>query len=154
MKKIILPVVVTMLTLSTAAWAKPADKGIAAYNAKQYSDAIPLLQDAVAANPKDGTAHYYLALSNQALGRRAEAEREYRWNYDNGTDKDLKYKSWQGLVALSRSKAGPRGATVSVAANNGNIPMLKAGSSPWASRTEKATANKVESGFVRGCFKH
>lgn len=159
MKNYSLPLLVLLAVASAApAFGKALDEGISMYNSRQYSAAIPKLQQAVSANSNDGKAHYYMALSYQAMGRRADAEREYRWNYENGTDKDLKYKSWQGLVALSRQRSSGRSsasASAPVAAMpQGNVKMLAAGGSPYASKVEKGTAPVVETGFVRGCFKH
>ena len=75
-------------------------RGIAAYNGKNYAQALSSLQ-----GTNSPVGHYYRALSYQAMGRYAEAEHEYDWNYKNATDKDLSYKSWQGLQGLARMKS-------------------------------------------------
>jgi tetratricopeptide (TPR) repeat protein len=140
-----------------AALAAPSvkDKGIAAYNARDYATASSLLQQATSANSKDGMAHYYLALTYQAMGRRSDAEREYKWNYEHGTDKDLKYKSWQGLANLSRAlHSTAKAASTSGTAGSGSVAQAGFSSSPYSSRIEKGNGIRESVNFVPGCPNH
>ena len=52
--------------------------GLVCSVAGQHAEAIPLLQQVVRQAPERGGAHYYLAKSLLALGRRAEALPELR----------------------------------------------------------------------------
>jgi tetratricopeptide (TPR) repeat protein len=132
-------------------------KGIEAYNAKSYAEALSFFEPASKAAPKDELVHYYLGLTYQALNRNADAEREYGWNYRNGKDADLKYKSWQGLTSVARLRRG-RAGTVTAARTETRTTQaispiaVKAGGSPY--RAEQGKAPTSESGFTAGCFKH
>jgi hypothetical protein len=80
---------------------KPA---IQSYNARQYRQAIMQLKAMSGADANNPYTHYYLALSYQGLRQYAAAEQEYKWNYERSLDKDLRYKSWQGLQGLLATK--------------------------------------------------
>ena len=77
-------------------------EGIADYNQQDYRAAIAKL---TAADHKNALAHYYLALSYQAVGNLAGAEKEYSWVSQNANDKDLKQKASQGLEGLAVARA-------------------------------------------------
>jgi tetratricopeptide (TPR) repeat protein len=145
-------VVLAMCTSPALAGSKQFDAGVASYNARQYSEAVPLFQKALAANPKDEAAHYYLGLTYQAMGRRSDAEREYRWNYENGANKDLKYKSWQGLSGLAKVRASAPTASAPSASTAGATKVAAHRGLKY--NVEKGTAPIVEATFVRGCGKH
>jgi Flp pilus assembly protein TadD len=135
-----------------------ADKGIEAYKTRDYGIALSTLQEAKQASPKDARVHYYLALTCQALNRSAEAEKEYRWTCEQGKDKDLKLKAYQGLQGLLAS----RGRTALAVRRTASAPRavatqlppgwLPAGSHSY--KTESVAAPRVEQSFTRGCFKH
>lgn len=103
---------------------------IADYNAKKYSSAIAKLQKVSAANRDNPHTHYYLALSYQAIGNWSGAKREYKWNYDNSKDPDIRYRSWAAYTALEKSKRSP-------GSSNGNLGVgavaASQGSSNWGS---------------------
>lgn len=80
-------------------------RGIAAYNSRNYAQAVTELK-----GTNSCLGHYYKALSYQALGRYTDAQYEYEWNYRKATDKALRYQSWQGLQGLAKMKAR-RGST-------------------------------------------
>jgi hypothetical protein len=99
-------VVILSLLLSapcgTPALAEPSPpvrQAIRAYQSKDYRGAIQALSHAGA---RDELAHYYRALSYQQISDFREAETEYRCVYENGRDKDLTYKAWQGLQGLEK----------------------------------------------------
>ena len=93
--------------------ASPAElnSAIADYNARKYQGAIAKLQKVSAANRDNPHTHYYLGLSYQAIGNWSGAKREFKWNYDNSKDADVRYKSWAAFTALERAKRGPSGST-------------------------------------------
>lgn len=53
-------------------------KAVELIKAEKYADAIPVLEKAVAANPKDGQAHFYLAVSLEGTGKKGDAETHYK----------------------------------------------------------------------------
>jgi tetratricopeptide (TPR) repeat protein len=55
-----------------------ADQGLKALDAKQYSEAIDDFTKAIAADPKDYSAHFNLALAYSLSGKNAEAIPEYK----------------------------------------------------------------------------
>ncbi len=54
------------------------EQAIAHVKAERFADAIPLLEKAIAANAKNAQAHYYLGVSLEGTGKKAEAEKEYQ----------------------------------------------------------------------------
>jgi tetratricopeptide (TPR) repeat protein len=54
------------------------EQAIAHVRAERFADAIPLLEKAIAADPKNAQAHYYLGVSLEGTGKKEEAEAHYR----------------------------------------------------------------------------
>lgn len=79
---------------------------ISDYNAKKYSEAIAKLKKVSAANRNHPYTHYYLGLAYQAIGNWAGAKQEFKWNYDNSKDAEVRYRSWAAYTALERAKPG------------------------------------------------
>ena len=52
--------------------------GVAYFKSGQYELAVTMLAQAIGENPRDFRAHQFLARAYQALGRQADAEREFR----------------------------------------------------------------------------
>jgi len=148
---------------------------IAAYNAKQYGQAISQLNAATGAAANSPYKHYYLALSHQALGQFGEAEREYQWNYTRTLDQDLRYKSWQGLQGLASAKhvkassLASGSSTGSSAATSGSSPTAVASSNSGGvsnsrpnntskfildGSTRKNVANPYDFQWHPGCPRH
>lgn len=72
---------VAQLALAPFAFAQAADfeaQGLKALDARQYDDAVALFSKAVAADPKDYSAHFNLGLAYSLLGKDAEATPEYK----------------------------------------------------------------------------
>lgn len=72
--------VFTMTISCPAAWAENNfTEGVEAYGAKNYNLALTKLANYLRKYPQDGDAHYYLALTYNALQRPAEAKREFQY---------------------------------------------------------------------------
>lgn len=54
------------------------EQAIGHVRAERFADAIPLLEKAIAANAKNAQAHYYLGVSLEGTGKKAEAEAHYK----------------------------------------------------------------------------
>jgi len=54
------------------------EQAIAHVQAERFADAIPLLEKALVRNAKDAQAHYYLGVSLEGTGKKAEAEKSYK----------------------------------------------------------------------------
>jgi tetratricopeptide (TPR) repeat protein len=54
------------------------DQAIGHIKAGRFADAVPLLEKALATNPRDAQAHYYLAVSLEETGKKGDAERHYK----------------------------------------------------------------------------
>ncbi|HEY9678433.1 MAG TPA: tetratricopeptide repeat protein [Drouetiella sp.] len=61
----------------------PLQQGIASYNSGNYPAAISFLQEHVAKNSKDATAHYYLANALMKVRQIDDAAAEYRKAYES-----------------------------------------------------------------------
>lgn len=73
-------IIFTLTIFSPAARAENNfTQGVEAYGAKNYSLALTKLADYLRKHPQDGDAHYYLALTYNALQRPAEAKREFEY---------------------------------------------------------------------------
>lgn len=126
---------------------------VASYNSKSYKQAITKLESVLRTNSKNELARYYLALSLQAVGRIGDAKREYLWNYENASNKDLRYKSWQGANGLARMKVKAASSSVPSSATNGaSLAEIPVSSTPYKAQVGEAPSSS--GGFTRGCFKH
>jgi len=54
------------------------DRAIAAVQAERFADAIPILQTAIAKDPRNAQAQFYLAVSLEQTGDKAKAEEHYK----------------------------------------------------------------------------
>src|SRR5690606_30061079 len=54
------------------------EQAIAHVRAERFAEAIPLLEAALAKDPKNAQAHYYLGVSLEGTGNKGDAERHYR----------------------------------------------------------------------------
>jgi tetratricopeptide (TPR) repeat protein len=93
---------------------------IADYNGKKYQSAIARLQKVSCRNSP--YTHYYLGLCYQAIGNWNCAKQEFKWNYDNSKDAEIRYRSWAAYTALEKARratavqpSGAAGATSSAA---------------------------------------
>ena len=77
---------------STTAHAQVQDlirRGIQAYNARQYASAVNNLQAAVARDPENDTAHYYLGNALMACGNKQHALQEYSRAFQYSMDGEM-----------------------------------------------------------------
>ncbi len=70
------------LDAATEPVAKPSSaevgQAVEHIQAERYADAIPLLEKAIASNPKNAQAQYYLGVSLEGTGKKADAEGHYQ----------------------------------------------------------------------------
>ena len=86
-----------------ASFANPAfDKAVAAYNSRQYSQALSLFQSIISQNPSDAMSHYYMGLCYQYLDQMSSAQREYSWVMDHSNNQSLRGNAQQALQQLSQ----------------------------------------------------
>ena len=71
-----------LLALLLAQTADYQTQGVSALNARQYDTALDIFKKAVAADPKDYGAHFYLALTYSSMGNDAAAAPEYKASLD------------------------------------------------------------------------
>jgi hypothetical protein len=65
---------------TTRAIAAPSfQEAVADYNSGKYAHAVSTLQVVKASYPNNALVHYYLALSEQAIGHIEQAKAEYQW---------------------------------------------------------------------------
>lgn len=99
-----LALVALLLMFSGNALAAPPSLKQAAtnYKAGKYMEACNELKDIVRLQPNNMLAHYYLALSHQALGHVGDAKIQYQWVIDRG---DAKFRGFaqQGLAQLTHT---------------------------------------------------
>jgi thiol-disulfide isomerase/thioredoxin len=76
--------------------------GVSHYKAGQYKEAVADLKQVTAAYPTNGLSHYYLGLSYQALGNRAEARQEFTLTSQYG-DASLKAYAARAMGTISAS---------------------------------------------------
>src|SRR5579863_2397114 len=69
---------VTALVLFLAFQANLSEQGLKALDEKRYDAAVASFTQAIAADPKDYSAHFNLALADSLLGKDAEAIAEYK----------------------------------------------------------------------------
>lgn len=64
-------------------------RGVQAYNARQYASAVNNLQAAITRDPENDTAHYFLANALMAVGNRTHALQEYSRAFQYSMDGEL-----------------------------------------------------------------
>ncbi len=69
---------VLLLAFQTGSQINPAEQGLKALDEKRYQAAIDSFTQAVAADPKDFSLHFNLALAYSLMGKNAEAIPEYK----------------------------------------------------------------------------
>src|SRR5271170_5685558 len=63
---------------NSASQANLSEQGLKALDEKRYPDAVASLKQAIAADPKDFSLHFNLALAYSLMGKNAEAIPEYK----------------------------------------------------------------------------
>ena len=69
---------VLLLAFQTGSQISPAEQGMKALDEKRYQAAVDSLTQAVAADPKDYSLHFNLALAYSLMGKHAQAIPEYK----------------------------------------------------------------------------
>src|SRR5271163_4365483 len=54
-------------------------EAVAQYNSGKYAQAVSSLEVVKASYPNNALVHYYMALSQQAIGHLTQAKEEYQW---------------------------------------------------------------------------
>lgn len=112
-----------------AAMAAPLpgfNEGVAAYNARRYSQAVSYFSQALKVSPADPTAHYYLALAYQGLNQMTQARQHYAFVAQCGGNRALAAQASVALNNLGRyqpSRSGssvPSGGSAAVSAGGGS----------------------------------
>lgn len=95
---------VAVLSTLMPAFATPAgfDTAVAAYNSRQYSQALSQFQTVNRSNPSDASTHYYMGLCYQYLSQMSSAQQEYAWVYTYSTDQTLRYNAYQALQQIQQ----------------------------------------------------
>lgn len=105
----------TQQLLALSAQAAPDMKaGIKKYDAKDYQGALNEFKAVVQVHPRDGLAHYYMALCNQCLARVGEAKAEYEKVVELGPA-NLKDMAQTGINQLSKVSTRTGGSMATVA---------------------------------------
>lgn len=78
---------------------------VQAYGEKRYAQALTGLAGYLRRNPKDADANYYLASTYMALGKRAEAQRQYEYILSAFPTSSAAQYSRQALAALKSSSS-------------------------------------------------
>ena len=73
---------VLLLAFQTGSQTKLAEQGLKALDEKRYQAAVDSLSQAIAADPKDYSLHFNLALAYSLMGKHAEAIPEYKKTLD------------------------------------------------------------------------
>jgi len=76
--------------------------GVAYFKAERYGDARPVLDSAVAGDPKNGVAAIYLGMTAEQLGDFAAARAAYQHYIDLATDPGLQAAARQRLALVDR----------------------------------------------------
>ena len=76
--------------------------GVAYFKAQRYGDARPVLDSAVAGDPRNGAAAIYLGMTAEQLGDFATARTAYQHYIDIATDPDLTATARQRLTLVDR----------------------------------------------------
>ena len=63
---------------NSASQNNPSEQGLKALDEKRYPDAVASLTQAIAADPKDYSLHFNIALAYSLMGKNAEAIPEYK----------------------------------------------------------------------------
>jgi tetratricopeptide (TPR) repeat protein len=104
---------------SAHAQAGPSfQEGVAQYNSGKYAQAVSTLQVVKASYPNNAWVHYYLAMSEQAIGHIEQAKAEYQWVISS-RDPKLAPQATVGLAQLSNARttgSGGRSSSTTVAA--------------------------------------
>jgi tetratricopeptide (TPR) repeat protein len=106
---------------------------VADYNAKKYPEAFAKLKKVSAANRNHPYTHYYLGLAYQAIGNWAGAKQEFKWNYDNSKDAEVRYRSWAAYTALEKAKPGLSSGSTVAQASGAGATAKKDSTSNWGS---------------------
>jgi hypothetical protein len=144
-------------TLAAFALDKDTQTGIAAYQAKNYADAVASLEHG---DQKNSLVRYYLALSYQGLGNFKDAESQYEWVYSHGKDKDLQRKALQGMQGLYTMNKNRRAMVAGSVPHMAGRPSGAAASSPAEDlntaleQFSKAHNVKFNTSYTPGCPRH
>lgn len=115
-------------SLQAPCWASaPAEinGAIQDYNAKKYQSAIGKLQKVSAGARNNPYTHYYLGLCYQGIGNWASAKQEFKWNYDNCKDAEIRYRSWAAYTALEKAKRGGVSASAGAGQSSSTVATRK-----------------------------
>jgi len=113
-------------------------KGCQLYNAKNYAQAEPLFSETVQKFPKFWPAHYYLAHTWLALGKRAAARKEYEscLTSEPAPGGDVASACQKAIVSLG----GTAPASASASASAVPLGDVKPGAADGKDKTESAEA--------------
>jgi thioredoxin-like negative regulator of GroEL len=109
MKKLAVSLVVAALLGAPAARAEGSNfpEAVSQFNRGQYDLAAKKFIGVLEQTPRDGLAHYYLALCWHYMGRVPDAQVEYNWVRQNSPDPELQKRVEIGLASLSRFHTQP-----------------------------------------------
>lgn len=108
---------IALTIISSVVWLKPAsalpsfDEAVAAYNNKQYGQALTILQAISKANPQVDMAHYYMALCYQRMNQMSQAKSQYDWVAEHSSNPTLKDNARTGARSLARYVRAGAGST-------------------------------------------
>ncbi len=91
----------------------------AEYNNRNYAGALAQFKALQTKYPNNELVHYYLALSNQAMGQIGLAKQEYQWVIDHGKS-NLRGQAEKGLSQLGAARSSTTShASASLSTNSG-----------------------------------
>lgn len=108
------------------------NEGVAAYNARRYSQAVSYFSQALKVSPSDPTTHYWLALAYQGMNQMTLAKQHFAYVAQCGSNRALAAQASLALNNLGRyqtARAGslaPTTTRVASAAGGGAQSSLKA----------------------------
>lgn len=116
--------VTIFLMLAGSAFAAPPSLKQAAinYKANKFQEACNELKEVVRLQPNNMLAHYYLALSHQALGHISDAKLEYQWVTVHG---DAKFRGFAqtGLSQLGAANVSSSAQSLAPTAGSATPPQ-------------------------------
>lgn len=115
------------------AWSAPPPgfrEDVAAYNAKQYRQALTYFAQAGQAAPTDPMLHYYMGLTYQGLNQMTLARQQYEWVVACKSNPALSQQASSALQNLSRYQPSRAGSVSTAPATGTRSPSSSHSSGP------------------------
>lgn len=125
------------ISLNSVSAGPPSfQQAVGDYQAKRYQAALEKFKTISSSYPNNALCHYYLAMTQQALGHIEQAKQEYQLSIQYG-DARLKQLGQQGLAILGGAKT-----QIAYGGGGSSAPQMLAGGSRSSSAPQ--AKNKVK----------